>query len=171
MAASFFVAVRPLGLPPGTINELEANLLLAYTGAPRLSSHIIEDQVSRYESGEGASVQSLRALKALAIEMRDALVAGQLSGFGELLHVEWETKQRLSPKIGTTHLAEIYQAARDLGALGGKAVGAGGGGFMLLYCPFDRKHKIGERLRERGCVVSDLAFSQDGVETWTVPGD
>ncbi|MBI4502345.1 MAG: GHMP kinase [Gemmatimonadetes bacterium] len=165
------VAVRPLGLPPATINELETNLLLAYTGAPRLSSHIIEDQVARYESGEGASVQGLRELKALAVEMREALVAGQLSGFGELLHREWETKQRLSPKIGTTQLAELYGAARAAGASGGKAVGAGGGGFMLLYCPFDRKHQIAETLRKVGCTVSDLAFSAEGVQTWTVPGD
>ena len=163
------VKVTPLNLPAGTINELQANLLLAYTGAPRLSSHIIEDQVSRYESGD--SLSSLRELKRLALEARDALVSGQLRDFGKLLHVEWETKQRLSPKIGTGHLADIYAAARERGALGGKAVGAGGGGFMLLYCPFDRKHRVGERLRELGCTVTDLAFSHEGVETWTVDGD
>jgi D-glycero-alpha-D-manno-heptose-7-phosphate kinase len=163
------VNVSALDIPTETLNELEANLLLAYTGAPRLSSHIIEDQVSRYESG--VSVDSLRELKRLAWEARDALVAGQLRDFGELLHVEWETKQKLSPKIGTTHLAEIYSAARTLGALGGKAVGAGGGGFMLLYCPFDRKHRIAEGLHKMGCTITDLAFSRDGVQTWLVPGD
>jgi D-glycero-alpha-D-manno-heptose-7-phosphate kinase len=163
------VNVSPLAIPTETRNELEANLLLAYTGAPRLSSHIIEDQVSRYESG--ASVNSLRELKRLAFEVRDALVAGNLRDFGELLHVEWETKQKLSPKIGTTHLAEIYAAAREMGSLGGKAVGAGGGGFMLLYCPFDRKARIAEGLREMGCTITDLAFSREGVQTWSVPGD
>ncbi len=163
------VAVHPLDLPAGTINELESNFLLAYTGAPRLSSNIIEDQVSRYESGEGESVRSLRELKRMAVELRDALCAGALHDFGALLHAEWETKQRLSPKIGTGHLREIYEAARENGALGGKAVGAGGGGFMLLYCPFDRKHRIAEQLRSKGCTVSDLAFSTGGAQTWTVP--
>lgn len=162
------VNVCPLDLPAGTVNELEANLLLAYTGAPRMSSHIIEDQVSRYESRD--SLATLRELKRLAIEVRDALIAGELRDFGQLLHQEWETKQRLSDKIGTSHLSEIYGAARELGALGGKAVGAGGGGFMLLYCPFDRKHRIAQGLREMGCTVSDLAFSRGGVETWSVNG-
>ena len=163
------VEVSPLDLPAGVINELESGFLLAYTGAPRMSSHIIEDQVSRYERGEDASVHGLRRVKAIALEMRDALIAGKTQDFGELLHVEWEAKQQLSPKIGTHHLAEIYAAAREAGAVGGKAAGAGGGGFMLLFCPFDRKHSIAERVRDLGCVVSDLAFTQDGVQTWTVP--
>ena len=64
--------------------------------------------------------------------------------------MEWETKQRLSPKISTTQLGEVYARARALGALGGKAAGAGGGGFMLFYCPFDRKHRIAEGLRQSG---------------------
>ena len=163
------VAVTPLDLPPGLVNELEASLLLAYSGAPRMSSHIIEDQVARYERGEEESIQSLRRLKALAIEMRDALLAERLADFGELLHVEWQTKQRLSPKIGTQHLGELYAAARETGAIGGKAAGAGGGGFLLLCCPFDKKHRVAQRLQELGCTVSDLAFSREGVQTWTVP--
>ena len=94
-----------------------------------------------------------------------------LSGFSAQLHAEWETKQQLSPKIGTAHLADIYAAALESGALGGKVAGAGGGGFMLLYCPFDRRHRIAERLRQEGCTVADLAFSNGGVETWTVSDD
>jgi len=163
--------VCPLDLSTEVVDELEANLLLAYTGAPRLSSHIIEDQVFRYERGDELSIRSLRRLKHLALEMRDALCAGRLRDFGKLLHAEWETKQQLSPKIGTVHLADIYAAALESGALGGKVAGAGGGGFMLLYCPFDRRHRIAERLRQEGCTVADLAFSNGGVETWTVSDD
>ncbi len=163
------VTVHPLALPPGVLNELEAGLLLAYTGAPRMSSHIIEDQVGRYERGEAQSVESLRRLKGLAVEIRDALADGRVRDFADLLHEEWVTKQQLSPKIGTEHLGEIYRAARAEGAIGGKAAGAGGGGFMLLFCPFDRKHGVARRLQGLGCVVSDLAFSRDGVQTWTSP--
>lgn len=165
------IDVLPLDLPTGLINELESRFLLAYTGAPRMSSHIIEDQVARYERGDDSSVQSLRRLKAIAIEMRDALLAHRVKDFGEMLHAEWDTKQRLSPKIGTQHLDEIYSAAREAGAIGGKAAGAGGGGFMLLFCPFDRKHRVAERLRGMGCVMSDIAFSRDGVQTWTTADD
>ncbi len=162
------VRVSPLNLASDTVNELEANLLLAYTGAPRLSSNIIEDQVSRYERSEQASIRSLRQLKALAVEVRDALLAGRLQDFGELLHAEWQTKQQLSPRIGTGRLNEVYDAARASGALGGKGAGAGGGGFVVVYCPFDRRHRIAEQLRAMGCAVFDMAFSGEGVQTWTV---
>jgi D-glycero-alpha-D-manno-heptose-7-phosphate kinase len=62
----------------------------------------------------------------------------------------------------------VYETARKLGAIGGKLSGAGGGGFMQLYCPFDKKHRIAERLREMGCTVSDVAFTHQGVQTWVV---
>ncbi|GBD32977.1 D-glycero-alpha-D-manno-heptose 7-phosphate kinase [bacterium HR33] len=160
--------VNPLRIKADIINELEANLMLVYAGAPRLSAHIIDDQVARYERGEQQSVENLRKIKALTYEMKDALLTGRLTRFAELLHEEWMAKRMLSPKIATDYLDEIYETARKLGAIGGKLSGAGGGGFMQLYCPFDRKHRIAERLKEMGCTVSDVAFTQQGVQTWVV---
>jgi D-glycero-alpha-D-manno-heptose-7-phosphate kinase len=162
------VTVNPLRLKTDLVCELELNLLLAYTGAPRLSSHIIADQVARYERGEFENVAALRRIKALAVAMKDALLRGRLHDFGTLLHEEWEAKQQLSEKIGTPRLKELYAEARAAGALGGKVAGAGGGGFLLLYCPFDRKHAIAARLRDAGCAMADFAFVDRGVQTWVV---
>lgn len=162
------VTVNPLRIKQETLNELEANLMLVYVGAPRLSAHIIDDQVARYEQGERASIEGLRTLKALTHEMKDALLTARLTRFAELLHEEWLAKRRLSPKISTGQLDEVYATARGLGAIGGKVSGAGGGGFMQLYCPFDKKHRIAERLRQMGCTVSDIAFTSNGVQTWRV---
>jgi D-glycero-alpha-D-manno-heptose-7-phosphate kinase len=163
------VTVNPLRVKSDTVSELELNLLLAYAGAPRFSSHIIEDQVGRYERGEEASVRSLRRIKDLAVQMKTALLRGHLDEFAELLHEEWLTKKRLSDRISTPHLEALYEAARSEGALGGKVAGAGGGGFVLLYCPFDRKHRIAQRLRDMGCSIADFSFTSAGVQTWTVP--
>ena len=162
------VTVNPLRIRRDVINELEANLLLVYAGAPRFSAHIIEDQTARYERGDASNVAGLRRIKDLAVEMKNALVLGKLALFGELLHEEWTAKKCLSPKISTSRLEEIYEAARSSGAVGGKVSGAGGGGFMLFYCTFDSKQQVGERLHRMGCSVTNVSFTLAGVQTWTV---
>lgn len=161
--------VNPLRIKGDVVNELEANMLLAYAGAPRFSSRIIEDQVGRYERGEVDSLEGLRRIKELAVEMKGALLRGHLDEFAVLLHEEWLAKKRLSDRISTPHLDALYEAARQEGALGGKVAGAGGGGFLMLYCPFDRKHRIAQRLRDMDCSTTDFAFTRKGVQTWTVP--
>jgi D-glycero-alpha-D-manno-heptose-7-phosphate kinase len=157
------VSVDPLRGTPDTVSELEANLLLAYAGAPRFSSHIVEDQVGRYERGEEASVRNLRRIKGLAVQMNAALAQGHLMEFAALLHEEWLAKKQLSDRISTPHLEALYSAALEEGALGGKVTGAEGGGFILLYCPFDRKHRVAHRLRNQGCTIADLSFTSTGV--------
>ena len=127
------VVVNPLRISADVVNELQYNLLLVFTGRIRLSSHIIEDQVHRYEVGEEQSLLALRELKRLTLEMKNALFRRQLQDIGDLLHEEWQHKKRMSPKISNPELDDIYEAARGAGAVGGKITGAGGGGYMLLY--------------------------------------
>lgn len=165
------VIVNPLKIHPDIVNELEYNLLLCYTGSSRLSSNIIEDQVKRYESGEKESLTAMRQLKALTIEMKNALLRRKLDLFGELLHEEWENKKKMSEKISAQYLDEMYDEARAAGAIGGKITGAGGGGYMLLYCRFDRKHHVAERLKQMGCVITDFAFEPQGLQTWRISND
>ena len=109
-----------------------------------------------------------RRIKALAVEMETALLRGQLTEFAALLHEEWLAKQQLSDRISTPHLEALYQAAREEGALGGKVAGAGGGGFVALYCPFDRKHRIAQRLGAMDCATADFSFTSRGVQVWAV---
>lgn len=103
--------------------------------------------------------------------MKAALLHGDLTEFAELLHEEWLAKKTLSHKISTPQFEELYEEARKAGALGGKLAGAGGGWFVMLYCPFDKKHSISKKVREMGCAIADFSFSHSGVQTWQVRAD
>lgn len=162
------VVVNGLKVSPDILNELEYNLLLVDTGKVRLSSNIIADQVDRYERRESESVDALREIKRLTSEMKDLLLRRRFEEFGNLLHEEWQQKKRMSERISNSELDELYELAREEGAIGGKITGAGGGGHMLLYCRFDRKHHVAQALRSRGCEPSEVALEPAGLQTWRV---
>lgn len=160
------VLVNPLRLAPGVRNELEHNLVLCFTGSTRVADGIVADQTERYQRGEIASLDGLRRQKQLALEMKNLLLARRLQEFGELLHEAWTYKKRMSPHISNPRLDAIYAAARAAGALGGKLNGAGGGGYMMFYCDFERRLEVEAVLREHGCAVRDFAFEDHGLQTW-----
>jgi len=162
------VVVNPLRISQGTINELEHNFLLCFTGTTRQSDQIIADQTQRYTSHDSETVAGLRQQKELAIEMKNLLLRGELNSFGELLHVAWESKKKFSPRITTPVIDELYEEARTHGAIGGKVIGAGGGGYMLLYCEFERKHDVVTALKKMGAVPTEFAFEARGVQNWRV---
>jgi D-glycero-alpha-D-manno-heptose-7-phosphate kinase len=164
------VVVNGLKVSRDILNELEYNLLLGNTGKLRLSSHIIDDQVRRYEEGDADANAALSEIKALTIEMKDALLHRRLDEFGRLLDLEWQHKRRMSPRISSPELDELYETAKREGAIGGKITGAGGGGYMLLYCRFDRKHAVRERMRELGVWMSEVSLEPLGLQTWRVNG-
>ena len=164
------VVVNSLKVSADIQNELEYNLLLVNTGRLRLSSHIIEDQVRRYEMAEADTTDALKELKVLASEMKNALLRRKLDDFGALLHEEWQHKKRMSPRISSPELDELYDVARREGALGGKITGAGGGGYMLLYCGFERKHDIAQVLTQLGCQIHEVALEPLGLQTWRLNG-
>ena len=150
------VIVNPLRIRQDIINELEHNLLLCYTGTSRFSDGIIEDQVGRYEKQEEPTVGGLRRQKELAVEMKNALLQRRLNDFGTLLGSAWEYKKKISPKISSPMIDEMYGEAIKHGALGGKMTGAGGGGYMLFYCRFERKHRVAEALRKMGAEPTEI---------------
>lgn len=160
------VVVNPLRVDEATLNELEQNLLLVYTGQTRMSDGIIADQMERYASGEPDSVEALNRQKELARRMKDAILRSRLGEFGELLDASWREKQRMSPRIATPQIKEAYEIARRAGVLGGKVTGAGGGGYMIFYCEYERRHVVAQRLIDVGMRASDVTFTQRGVTTW-----
>jgi D-glycero-alpha-D-manno-heptose-7-phosphate kinase len=160
------VVVNPLRVRDSIVNELEMNLMLCFTGVTRESANIIVDQTARVESKEGDTLDGLRAQKELAVAMKDALLRGELDRFGSLLGEAWQQKKKMSPLISTPRIEEAYQLAIDGGALGGKLTGAGGGGYLLLYCDFAQRHRVAEKLTAFGATVADLAFASNGVTTW-----
>ena len=165
------VIVNPLRISPAVVNELEHNMLLCYTGATRRSDGIIDDQTTRYERGDEGTLEGLRRQKTFAVEMKNALLQGRPREFGDLLHEAWQAKKKLSERIATSFIDEVYEEARRHGALGGKVTGAGGGGYMLFYCEFERKHRVADALTRMGATVTDFAFDADGLETWSVADD
>jgi D-glycero-alpha-D-manno-heptose-7-phosphate kinase len=162
------VIVNPLRVRDEIAHELELSLLLCFTGITRDSARVIEDQTRRALDSAEATMAGLRAQKELAVAMKAALLTGALPEFGELLGEAWAQKKRMSPLISNPRIDELYQLARSKGALGGKITGAGGGGYILLFCDFTRKHRVMEALEFAGAEVTEFTFDTKGLTTWRV---
>jgi len=160
------VVVNPLRVPSDVLNELHYRLLLCYTGRTRLSANILKHQTESYVQKKEAVVKALDELKALTVEMKNALLQGKVDAFGELLHEAWLNKKSLDKNISNNQIDDLYEAARKNGAVGGKILGAGGGGYLLVFCPFDKKHIIAQKLEELGGQVVEFAFEHKGLQTW-----
>jgi D-glycero-alpha-D-manno-heptose-7-phosphate kinase len=127
------VDVEPLSLSQRTLHGLRDNLLLFYTGEAREASAILADQVARTESGDPGMQANLDRTKEIGVESRRLLEAGDLEQYAELMHEHWENKRRRSPGMANEKIDRLYTLARMSGVIGGKIVGAGGGGFLLVY--------------------------------------
>ena len=127
------VEVEPLALSPETLQKLRNNLLLFYTGETRPAAGILSDQVERTERGDALMLDNLERTKQIGIESRHLLEIGAVERYAELMHEHWVNKRGRSEGMSTDRADELYELARQHGAIGGKLVGAGGGGFLLLY--------------------------------------
>lgn len=163
------VVVNPLRIPPDISNELHGSLLLCYTGMTRKSGGILRRQIEAYVSGRAESVEALDRIKAIAIEMKASLLTGDLARFGEGLNEAWREKQRLAEGITNERIDELYERGIKAGAIAGKVVGAGGGGFLLLLCPFTRRPEIAQAMEEAGARIMQFHFEERGVQTWRAP--
>jgi D-glycero-alpha-D-manno-heptose-7-phosphate kinase len=163
------VIVNPLRIAPDAILELEQSMLLVYTGVSRTADHIIDDQTQRFEGHDATALKGLRRQKALAVEMKEALLERRLTDFGALLDEAWRAKKSMSPRISNDRIDEMYEEARRRGAIGGKVTGAGGGGYMLFYCDYRTKHRVAEAMLAMDARVEEFAFEQEGLRTWRVP--
>jgi len=160
------VVVTPLRIHPDILNELQYGLMLFYTGGTRLSARIIDAQAEGYVKRRAEVVDALDELKRLTTELKNALLQGRLEDLGGLLHEAWINKKRTAPTITNPHIDAMYDEARRLGALGGKISGAGGGGYMFLYCPFQTRPAIAEHLEAMGATPVDFTFEPEGLQTW-----
>jgi len=151
--------VEALDLDPEMVHEFQRNLMLFFTGSSHHSWTILRDQEDSTRAQSSTTLDALHEVKSLGFLMREALQRGQLQGFGKLLHAAWEAKQRVSSKISTPRIDQIYCCARDHGAIGGKITGAGGGGFLLLYCEKMYQEAVRVALRHEG--VHEMAFAFD----------
>jgi D-glycero-alpha-D-manno-heptose-7-phosphate kinase len=162
------VIVNPLRIDQETINELEYHLLMCYTGKTRLSGNIIAAQVDNYLRRDEDVLSAMDELKQNAVELKNALLQNRLDDFGRLLHKAWLNKKRMAKQITNPKIEALYEIARKNGALGGKISGAGGGGYLLLYCEFDKKHIVARELEKLGGQVVPFTFESQGLQTWEV---
>ncbi|HOZ87247.1 MAG TPA: dehydrogenase [Bacteroidia bacterium] len=162
------VIVNPLKLKPEIIYELEFNLLLYFTATQRLSATIIEEQVKNVNEKNIKSVDAMHNLKEQATQMKEALLRGELTKIGEILHFGWQNKKNMALSISNSLIDAIYLKAIESGATGGKISGAGGGGFMFFYCPAVTKNKVAGAIASLGGRVQPFKFTQQGLTTWTI---
>jgi D-glycero-alpha-D-manno-heptose-7-phosphate kinase len=127
------VTVEPLELSEATMRRLRNNLLLFYTGEARSASTILSDQVSRTTGDDAAMIENLHRTKEMGVVSRRLLLDGDLEGYAQLMHEHWENKRKRSPGMANERIDQLYTLAQRSGCLGGKLVGAGGGGFLLVY--------------------------------------
>jgi D-glycero-alpha-D-manno-heptose-7-phosphate kinase len=142
------VVAAPLKMPAEALANLEDNLLLFFTGSSRSASDILRDQDTRTKENSREMLENLHFTKQLGLESRDALVAGDLKKFADLMHVHWEHKKKRSPNISNGQINDLYELARANGALGGKLIGAGGGGFLMFYT--EEKTRLRQVMRQAG---------------------
>jgi D-glycero-alpha-D-manno-heptose-7-phosphate kinase len=154
------VVAEPLKIAPETLANLEDNLLLFFTGASRSAAEVLRDQDMRTRENASEMLENLHLTKRLGHESRDALIAGDLRKFAEIMHVHWEHKKRRSPGMSSGFIDEMYELARSNGALGGKLIGAGGGGFLLLYT--EDKTRLRSAMRNAGLREVRLQFDFGG---------
>ena len=127
------VDVEPLNLSPSTLDDLRSKLMLFYTGETRSASKILDDQNKRTASSDQSMVDNLHKTKEIGYHSRELLESGDLDAYARLMHEHWLNKLKRSPGMANEHIESLYDAALKSGALGGKLVGAGGGGFLLVY--------------------------------------
>jgi D-glycero-alpha-D-manno-heptose-7-phosphate kinase len=140
------ISIDPLILPESRKRELESHLMLFYSGIARTAADVARSYADDLESRR----RPLRIMKELVDESVDILCSGSdIGGFGELMHEGWLAKRSLSPQVSNSAVDQMYQTAREAGALGGKLTGAGGGGFLLLFVEPDRQAAVREALGDR----------------------
>ena len=162
------VIVNPLRVKQQILNELENNLVLYFTSTSRESATIIKEQVKNVNQQNEKSIDAMHQLKEQARMMKEAMLKGRLNEIGEILDFGFQQKRLMAANISNRSLEEIYEGAKTAGATGGKISGAGGGGFMIFYCPANTRYSVIEKLKEFGGITRPYQFAQTGLNTWSV---
>jgi len=155
------VSVKPLALSSHGTAELENNLLLFYTGIKRDASQVLGRQKQDQEKGDKRVIETMHEIKKIGYQVRDSLANGDIRSFGELLDLHWRTKKNLSEQISNSRIDQLYELAMRNGALGGKIMGAGGGGFFMFYSE-NGKERLRNAMSNEGLKEVRFRFDLDG---------
>ncbi len=162
------VIVNPLRIRPEYLHELQNNIVLYFTSTSRESATIIKEQQKNVNEKNEKSIEAMHQLKEQAKRMKEALLRGKLHEIGEILDFGFQQKRLMAHNISNNSIEDIYNGAKKAGATGGKISGAGGGGFMIFYCPANTRYKVIETLESFGGYCNNYQFTKHGLTTWTV---
>ena len=160
--------INPLRIKNWIICELEASLVLFFTGVSRESAQIIADQSSNVKTGVADAIEAMHGVKREALVMKECLLRGDFEGFVESMRQGWESKKRSAKTVSNPRIDEIYEAAVKSGALAGKVSGAGGGGFMLFFVPTEKRMDVIRALNKYTGQVSNCHFTKHGTQAWRI---
>jgi D-glycero-alpha-D-manno-heptose-7-phosphate kinase len=160
--------INPLRIKNWIICELEASLVLYYTGVSRESAKIIADQSANMNTGVVDAVEAMHGIKREALTMKECLLKGDFEGIVDSMREGWENKKRSAKTVSNPHIDEIYNAAIRSGAWAGKVSGAGGGGFMMLFVPPCNRMDVIRTLNQFDGQVSNCHFTKNGTQAWRV---
>ena len=158
------VRAAPLRLGPKTAFELQKHLVLCYTEQSRLSGDIHQRVTEAFESGDPETTSAMENLKAIARRMKDALLLGDIEEFARLMSENWANQKRLHPSVTNERIEDLFAVAREAGAAGGKACGAGGGGCLVFIAKPDREHHLRKALRDAGARLIEFVFDYSGLQ-------
>ena len=156
------VTVEPLHIDPDVRKTLERRLMLFFTGSSRESTSILKHQRKSTQDRDEVVLQALHNIKRVAVDVQSCLERGDLDEFARLLDYAWQEKRRLAPGLSTGFIDELYTLALEKGASAGKITGAGGGGFLMLYCHEEAQDTVTTALEERGLKRMNFHFDQQG---------
>jgi D-glycero-alpha-D-manno-heptose-7-phosphate kinase len=165
------VLVNPLRVKDWVVSELEASLLLYYTGKSRTSADIIEEQSRNVRDKNSLAVEAMHSIKEEAFRMKECLLRGDFKLLHQVLRGSWESKKRMASQITNEHIERLYACALDAGAYCARISGAGGGGFMIFLTDPIHKDKVAAALRSNhdGGIAYGCHFTAGGVQAWRVP--
>jgi len=159
------VIVTPLNLDNEIIYELENRLMMFYTKVNRDANNILAEQSKKAKCDESVTINSMHRIKAIGIEIKKVLFLGNIDSFGKLLHEHWTEKKRISDQMSSNNIDEWYEIGMKNGALGGKVMGAGGGGFLLFCVENGKRKQLRQALENEGLKYMDFKFDWDGCKT------
>lgn len=165
------VLVNPLRIAPDVAAEFEASLVLFFSGVSRESARIIDEQTRNVSSGQSDSIEAMHQLKAVAFEMKQALLKGRIADVGAILDESWLHKKRTASAVTTPELDAVYESAKAAGAIGGKVSGAGGGGFMMFLVDPRKRHSVLRALEAHPGRVFASGLTAGGVISWRIGDD
>jgi D-glycero-alpha-D-manno-heptose-7-phosphate kinase len=166
--ASDRVIVNPLRVPPAVLNELETSMVICFTGVSRNSEQIISEQQRRMGAPADVALESLHRLKSDALEMKQALLHGEIQAMARILNRSWAAKKQTATGISNGRIEELYELAFRNGACGGKVSGAGGGGFMMFIAPPDHRIQLVRALNAAGANAGPVHLTSHGAESWSL---